>query len=150
MTRSAIHSTFTLERVYDAPVTRVYAAWADPKQKTKWFGGPKEWNSIHTLDFRVGGRETSSGGPPGGTMHRYEATYHDIVPNERLIASYDMQLDGTPISVSLMTVEFQAIDGKTRLILTEQDVFLDGYDDAGSRERGTGELLDALARALAN
>jgi hypothetical protein len=28
--------------------------------------------------------------------------------------------------------------------VTEQSAFLDGYDDAGARERGTGELLDAL------
>jgi hypothetical protein len=40
-------------------------------------------------------------------------------------------------------------DGKrTRLALTEQGAFLDGYDDAGARERGTRELLEALARAL--
>jgi hypothetical protein len=36
-----------------------------------------------------------------------------------------------------------------RLIYTEQGVFLDGYDDAGSRERGTRDLFDKLAAALA-
>ena len=34
------------------------------------------------------------------------------------------------------------------LMVTELGAFLDGYDDAGSRERGTGELLDALSRSL--
>jgi len=33
-------------------------------------------------------------------------------------------------------------------MVTELGAFLDGYDDAGSRERGTGELLDALSRSL--
>ena len=28
--RTVIHSTFSLERVYDAPAGRVFAAWADP------------------------------------------------------------------------------------------------------------------------
>jgi hypothetical protein len=32
--------------------------------------------------------------------------------------------------------------------MTEQGAFLDGYDDAGSRERGTQFLLDALGRSL--
>jgi len=32
--------------------------------------------------------------------------------------------------------------------LTEQGAFLDGYDDAGSREEGTGHLLDALGASL--
>jgi len=32
--------------------------------------------------------------------------------------------------------------------MTEQGAFLDGYDDAGSRERGTQQLLDALGASL--
>ncbi|HEY8008444.1 MAG TPA: hypothetical protein VIE66_16970 [Methylocella sp.] len=38
--------------------------------------------------------------------------------------------------------------GKTTLKVTEQGAFLDGYDDAGSREHGTGQLLDALGASL--
>ena len=33
----------------------------------------------------------------------------------------------------------------TRLVYTEQAVFLDGHDDAGGREQGTGRLFDKLA-----
>ena len=36
----------------------------------------------------------------------------------------------------------------TRLVMTEQGAFLDGYDDAGSREHGSNLLLDALGRVL--
>ncbi len=36
----------------------------------------------------------------------------------------------------------------TRLVATEQDAFPDGYDDLGSRERGTGLLLDRLGASL--
>jgi hypothetical protein len=32
--------------------------------------------------------------------------------------------------------------------MTEQGAFLDGYDDAGSRERGSNFLLDALGKYL--
>ena len=34
------------------------------------------------------------------------------------------------------------------MTLTEQGVVLDGYDDAGSREHGTGWLMGQLAAAL--
>lgn len=34
------------------------------------------------------------------------------------------------------------------MIFTEQAVFLDGFDDAGGREQGTGALLDKLGAAL--
>jgi uncharacterized protein YndB with AHSA1/START domain len=147
--RSATHATFVIERTYDAPPARVFHAFADPAAKARWFSGPEEWGpSEHELDFRVGGREISSGGPPGGPTHRYDARYQDIVPNERIVSTYAMYLDGTRISVSLATVQLEPEGAGTRLTYTEQGVFLDGYDDAGQREHGTRELLGALETAL--
>jgi hypothetical protein len=35
-----------------------------------------------------------------------------------------------------------------KLMVSEQGAFLDGYDDAGSREHGTGYLLDRLGASL--
>ena len=37
---------------------------------------------------------------------------------------------------------------RTTLKLTEQGAFLDGFDDAGGRERGTALLLDKLGASL--
>ena len=37
-----------------------------------------------------------SGGPPCGPKHIYSAIYQDIVPNERIVYTYDMHLDRTP------------------------------------------------------
>ena len=89
-----------------------------------------------------------SGGPPGGPVHFYNALYQDIVPDERIVLTYEMHLDKTRISVSLGTTEFKP-DGKgTRLVYTEQAVFLDGHDDAGAREHGTRALFDNLEAAL--
>jgi uncharacterized protein YndB with AHSA1/START domain len=147
--RSVTHATFVIERIYDAAPRRVFAAWSDPAAKRRWFVGPSDWEDTgYSLDFRVGGREHSSGGPKGGPIHSYDAIYQDIVPNERIIISYDMHLDGNHISVSLATVELKPSGKGTRLTFTEQGAFLDGYDDSGSRERGTKDLLEALGKAL--
>jgi uncharacterized protein YndB with AHSA1/START domain len=148
--RSVTHATFAIERTYDASPARVFAAFADPEAKARWFAGsPSEWESArYELDFRVGGREHAAGGPPGGPIHDFEARYQDIVPDERIVLTYDMHLDDKRISVSLMTVEFKPEGKGTRLILTEQDAFLDGYDDPAERERGTHDLLDALEEEL--
>ena len=55
--RSTHHATFVIERDYAAPPAKVFAAWAQPKAKARWFVGPDEWEkSDHKLDFRVGGR----------------------------------------------------------------------------------------------
>jgi uncharacterized protein YndB with AHSA1/START domain len=147
--RSTTHATFTIERAYDATPARVFAAWANPEAKRRWFAGPEEWEtSAYELDFRVGGRERAAGGPPGGPVHSYDGRYQDIVPNERIIVAYDMHMDETRISVSLATVEFKPAGNGTRLTFTEQGVFLDGHDDPAERERGTRELLDALDAEL--
>jgi uncharacterized protein YndB with AHSA1/START domain len=83
-------ATFVIERDYDAPPARAFAAWASPQAKARWFAGPDEWEkSEHKLDFRVGGRESISGGPKGGPVHHYNATYHDIVPNARIVLAYE-------------------------------------------------------------
>ena len=149
--RSATHATFVIDREYAASPSRVYAAWSNQETKARWFVGPDGWKqSDHALDFRVGGREHLSGGPPGGPVHRYDAVFQDIVPNERIVSTYEMHLDDNRISVSLATLEFEPAGKGTRLVYTEQGVFLDGYDDAGSREHGTRELLDKLGIALGN
>jgi uncharacterized protein YndB with AHSA1/START domain len=148
--RSVTHATFVIERTYDASPARVFAAWANPAVKSRWFAGPEDWESgAYELDFRVGGRERAGGGPPGGPVHTYDARYQDIVPNERIIISYDMHLDDKRISVSLATVELKPKGGGTRLVFTEQGAFLDGFDDPGLREKGTRDLLDALGAELA-
>ena len=143
--RSTQHATFVIERSFAASPSRVFQAWADPAAKARWFKGPEDWTAGEQfIDFRVGGRERLSGGPKGGQVHAFDGLYQDIVPNERIVYSYDMHLDATRISVSLATVEFKPAGAGTRMIFTEQAVFLDGYDDAGSRERGSHGLMDQL------
>ena len=147
---SAEHATFTLERRLKAPVRRVFRAWAEPASKRQWFACHEDWALLdYALDFRVGGSERNQVADSDGVLHAYEARYIDIVADARIVFAYDMYVDDAKISVSLTTVEIAPRAGGTRLTFTEQDVFLDGFDDAGGRERGTAELLDRLGEALA-
>jgi uncharacterized protein YndB with AHSA1/START domain len=147
--RATEHATFVIERKYSQAPAQVFAAWAEPEAKARWFTGPSQSRSEgYVLDFRVGGREHLEVTPPGREAHRFDCVYQDIVPSERIVYSYDMHIGAARISVSLATIEFKASGSGTQLVFTEQAVFLDGYDDAGSRERGTGDLLDKLERSL--
>jgi uncharacterized protein YndB with AHSA1/START domain len=147
--RSTTHATFVIERDYPHAPAKVFAAFANPQSKARWFVGPEGWDkSNHKLDFRVGGKESVSGGPPGGPVHAYSAEYWDIVPNERIVSSYEMHMDAQRTSVSLASMEFKPNGSGTKFILTEQGVFLDGADDVAERERGTRELLDQLETYL--
>jgi uncharacterized protein YndB with AHSA1/START domain len=144
--RSATHSTFTIERDYDASPARVFAAWADANAKGQWFGPGGEQE--HQLDFREGGREHFEAAVEGA-VYSYDARYEDIVANERIVYTYDMQRDGVRMSVSVTTVELRGDGAGTHLRYTEQGVFLDGEDTPEQREHGTKELLDKLGQALA-
>ena len=146
---NVVHHSFTVERRYNATPTRVFAAWSSAEQKSKWFhGGEERSRDPLKLDFRVGGRERASGVTKSGVRTTYEALYLNIIPDERIILTYWMDLDGRAISTSMQTVEFKADGGGTRLTFTEQDVFLDGFDGPQSREHGTKYMLENLAHAL--
>jgi uncharacterized protein YndB with AHSA1/START domain len=148
-TRSVVHATFHLERTYDAPAARVWKALTDEGAKQKWFGTLGRLEILERrMDVRVGGRERLKGRWEGGMVSTFDAIYHDVIPNERLVYSYEMHQNEKKISVSLATMQLKAEGRKTTLQVTEQGAFLDGYDDAGSREHGTGLLLDALGASL--
>ncbi|HVZ13524.1 MAG TPA: SRPBCC family protein [Bauldia sp.] len=149
--RNVTHSTFVLQRSYPQLPARVFRAFSDPVLKAKWFGGNGDnWMEVaKSMDFRIGGREISNGKFRNGPKIEFEATYWDIVPDERIVYSYWMVMDGKSISVSLATIELKPENGGTRLKLTEQGAYLDGFDDPSVREKGTNDLLDALGRSLA-
>ena len=151
---SAVHGTFTITRELPHAPERVYAAWSESKAKSAWFSAPTdEWTAIRReMDFRVDGGERLTGRWKSGRVTDFNARYLDIVPQRRIVYAYSMHVDEQKISVSLATIVREPAKGGgksgTKMTVTEQGAFLDGYDDAGSRERGTGSLMDRLARSL--
>jgi len=144
------HGSFTIERVYDAPIALVFQAWADKNAKARWFSAPEELavETIREQNFAVGGRDRLQANWKSGRITDFQCEYRDIVENARIVYVYDMYADGTKISVSLATITFEKSGKCTKLTVTEQGVFLDGYDDAGARERGTNDLMDKLGHSL--
>ena len=153
---AVIHDTFVIERTYPVPASRVFAAFASKHAKEAWgdtgdLDKPAAADSGAEFSFEAGGRERHGFGYQG-VSYRYDARYYDIVPDQRIIYSYEMYADGARISVSVATIEFRPADGGTALTWTEQGAYLDGFDGApapGLRMEGTAEMLDGLTKYLA-
>jgi uncharacterized protein YndB with AHSA1/START domain len=143
---SITHAGFTIERRYDCTPQQTFGAFADPELKRRWFANHP--GAGWELDFRVGGGEVNTGGPPDGPRHVFRSRFHDIVEDERIVFAYDLLFGDRLISVSLTTVEFLADGPGTRLVFTEHGAFFDELEDPGEREHGTGKLLDALGQVL--
>jgi uncharacterized protein YndB with AHSA1/START domain len=146
--RSVVHSTFAIERTYDASPTRVWGAWAEPAAKASWFGPKDLPHESRDFDFRVGGQERFAVGTPDGATYLFDSRYSDIVSEQRIVYAYDMYRDETRISVSLATIELEPNGNGTKLTFTEQGAFLDGHDTPAEREHGTRALLDNLGQTL--
>lgn len=146
--RSVAHGTFVIEREFPHPVSKVFSAWADPNKKAKWFGAPTGETPAQIFEFRPGGRESLSGKVPDGPSFRFDVTYQDIIPNSRILYTYDMHLNDEKISVSLAAVEFTPRGNGTHFKVTEYGLFLDGLDNVEQRKAGTIPMIDQLGRYL--
>jgi uncharacterized protein YndB with AHSA1/START domain len=147
-----VHASFCVERTFPVPPSRVFAAFADPDLKAKWFHGPDDWApTVRTIEFREGGHETTAGEVRGKWSSRFEADYHVIEPDSQIVYSYVMYHDDVRLSVSVTTIELDPVDdgAATRLVFTEQGAyFTDGEAANASREEGTIGLLKQLEASL--
>jgi uncharacterized protein YndB with AHSA1/START domain len=148
--KTVIHGTFTIERNYPTTPQRVFAAFADPVKKKRWFTDPDESPvDEFEMDFRVGGKERKRFHVKLGFTCTNETIYLDIVPDSRIVFVYTMSVGDHCISSSQSTVELLPTEKGTDLIFTEQGAFFEGSDGPQRREGGWRLLLDQLASELA-
>jgi uncharacterized protein YndB with AHSA1/START domain len=89
---SVIHETFRIERTYAAAPATVFAAFSTEEARNGWGATDDTDSEVSEFDFRVGGREAFST-QDQGTTYRYDGRYYDIVPNSRIVYSYEMYSD---------------------------------------------------------
>ena len=152
--QSVTHGTYVIERSFPVKPERVFAAFADPVKKQRWFAGGEGKTEKFEMDFRVGGNERTQrrmgdNTPFPGVALTNQTNYQDIVPNKRVVFAYTMTLGDKRISASLVTVELLPTEKGTDLIFTDQGAYFEGADGPQMREHGWGVLLGQLEKELA-
>jgi len=109
-----------LRQVFAAPREFLFRAWTDAVEFAKWWG-PQGWTAYDcVLDPRPGGQWRSSFRRPGLDSIHVGGTYHEVVVPELLVFTWDSYGERDPASLSLVRIEFVALDAHTELILTHR------------------------------
>jgi uncharacterized protein YndB with AHSA1/START domain len=149
-----IHNTFAIERNFPWRPARVFSGFAQPALKRRWYaeGDQHDLQEFH-MDFRVGGMERfryrfKEGHPIAGSEIANESIYQDIEPEQRIVMTSRMSLNGKPIVVMLATFEFEPAEQGTDLMLTHQGTYIDWPDGVKMIEVGWNGLADRLRKNL--
>jgi uncharacterized protein YndB with AHSA1/START domain len=151
---TTVHDTFVIERSYPQSPSRVFSGFAEPARKRRWYAEGDHEIQEFEMDFRIGGQERlryrfKEGHPIAGSEIVNESAYEDIVTDKRIVISSKMTLNGKPISIALVTLEFLAAEAGTDLVLTNQGTFIDWPNGPAMLEQGWGILADRLANEVA-
>ena len=148
--RLAEKPSLTLNRHYPVAPEKVWRAWTDPQAVKRWWGPtPGEPVSLAELDVRVGGRFRIVFGGPDGKLHECAGTYQEVVPNRKLVFTWSWP-NSTPERVSVVTIVFKDLKGKTELVFKHEQLFDEAARDGHKRGwTGTLDKLDEFLRASA-
>ncbi len=150
-----------LSRVFDAPRELVFRAMMDPALITQWWGPRRYRTVVGTMDVRVGGRWRFGNIAADGGEHWFRGEYREIVPNERVVQTFEYEPLAGHVSVETMTLEDLG-DGRTLMrVLTVFATAEDARAMAGEgpwtpeglaasdMAQGAAETYDRLAEILA-
>ena len=138
-----------IERVFDAPRERVFAAFTDPELIPQWWG---DTTTVDHMDVRTGGTWRFNVRYPNGWETSFSGTYREVVPPERIAQTFEAA--HMPGQAHVETTTFEDLGGLTRLTVamlfdtTEQrDHLLASGAEQGATQ--TYARLDALLARLA-
>jgi len=136
------------ERVFDAPRDRVYAAFTDPELIPRWWGPRRMTTTVDEMNVKVGGRWRFVMSEPAGPDQAFKGVYREIVPNERIVQTFEWE--GLPGHVIVETAEFEDL-GERALVRTTSLFHTTAERDgmlASGMESGLTESHDRLEELL--
>ena len=139
-----------LTRIFDAPRELVYRTMMDPALVPQWWGPRRYTTEVDTMDVRVGGKWRFVNRGADGGEHWFNGEYREIVPNEKVVQTFEYEPMAGHISVDTMTLE-DLPGGRT--LVRVRSAFASKEDADGmlqsGMEEGARETYDRLAEIIA-
>ncbi|TCO52327.1 SRPBCC family protein [Actinocrispum wychmicini] len=99
-------------REFDATPAQVYRAWTDPDLIPQWLGPHGGTMELIEYDVTPGGRYRYIHRDTDGE-HGFRGVFHTVETNKQIVQTF--QYDGWPNDVSLETLTFEDLGGRTRV-----------------------------------
>lgn len=151
-TKTATPSTDTtliMKRTFAVPKARVFHAWTTPAMLTKWFAASEAFEpDVAEVDLRVGGKyRMGMKHREKGNVHIATGVYREIVPDERLVFTWEWEGEGMD-GETLITITLREAAGGTEMILKHE--FFPTKESRDQHEEGWtgcfGNLGNAVSR----
>lgn len=143
------HRTFVFERRCEAPVKRVFTAFADPVTRAGWSAPSDGAVFVYDeADFREGGEDRFRCGSKENPQYTGRTTYIAIVPGELVVSSEIVESGGQKLMSSLITTELEADGNATKVKMTVQVTSLFGDRMIAGTEIGNTAALDNLVEHM--
>lgn len=127
---NAVAERLVIKRTFKAPVERVYAAWTDAEQMKRWFAPGAMTVTSAEADVVEGGRYRVQMSEGGGdcAFHTTGGVYREVIPNERLVFTWQWQ--GSELETRV-TLEFKSLSANE----TELTLIHEGFDSEETRDK---------------
>ena len=134
-----------ITRWFAAPQALLWRAHTDPVLIPQWWGPSIYTTTVDAMDVRVGGKWRYLQVAADGGVHAFRGEYKEIVPDKRLV--YTFEYEPMAGHIILETATFEAVDGGT---LVTMHALFDSQEDrdgmiASGMEAGQSEGWDRLA-----
>jgi uncharacterized protein YndB with AHSA1/START domain len=138
-----------IERTFEAPRERVFAAYTDPELIPRWWGPRETTTIVDEMEATAGGSWRFVARNADGSETAFRGVYREVTPHERIVQTFEWE--GMPGHVSVETAVFEDLGDRTRVVSTS--VFhtpeeRDGMIESGM-ERGMNETFERLDELLA-
>jgi uncharacterized protein YndB with AHSA1/START domain len=140
----------TLTRDFNAPRQRVFDAWTRPEHVSRWWGQKDSMLTLCEIDLRLGGEWRYVEMAADGNEYPFCGEYLEVVPPERLVHTFVFDVEPFSARPAIVTVLFEDLDGKTRVIETTVFQTTEDRDEMlkAGMERGAAESMDRLEALL--